>query len=650
MQLKSFIDRKMAALAAVVLGGMLFGSLAGAFFAFTRDLPQIRALEEYSPSAVTRIYSVDNQLLAELFAERRDPVRLEDMPSDLKQALITTEDRKFYTHSGVDIKGIARAIVRDIQARDFVEGASTITQQLTKTLFLTNKKTITRKIKEAILAFQLERRYTKDEILALYLNQVYFGSGASGVESAAQIFFGKTVSELNLPECALIAGMPKAPSRYSPRVNLDLATRRRNIVLKKMLVTGQLTRQQYQEAADSPVQLASRVPANQSAPYFVEYIKPQLEEAVGEFQLYKGGLTVFTTLNARLQRAARLAGSKGLDHLIRRMHRNRVADPNLQYAAVALNGVSGGIVAMVGGRDYSQSPFNRATDAYRQPGSAFKPLVYATAIEKGYSQDRLILDAPVVYRQGAANKPWQPQNYSKDFKGEISLRRALNLSRNIPAVRLIEAMGPPAVIDFARRAGIQAPLQSNLSLALGTSEVTLLELTAAYAIFPSGGHHIKPFGVTAIADASGQILWKHTRQKKVVMPRDAAAVMTDMLTGVVREGTGRKARILGRSVAGKTGTTNDYRDALFIGFSPRLTAGVWVGRDDGGLLGRGETGASAALPIWIDFFQAVFQDDTVAYFDRPDNIQRLYLHPKTGKTADAPFANAVPALFRARDP
>ena len=310
----------------------------------------------------------------------------------------------------------------------------------------------------------------------------------------------------------------------------------------------------------------------------------------------------------------------------------------------------GGILAMVGGRDYAQSPFNRATEAYRQPGSAFKPLVYAKAIETGYSQERLILDAPVVYRQGAANKPWQPQNYSKDFKGEITLRRALTLSRNIPAVRLIEALGPAAVIDFARRAGIQAPLRSNLSLALGTSEVTLLELTAAYAVFPNGGHHIKPYGVTAIADASGQILWKHTRQKKVAMPRDAAAIMTDMLTGVIREGTGRRARTLGRSVAGKTGTTNDYRDALFIGFSPTLTAGVWVGRDDGGPLGQGETGARAALPIWIDFFRAVFQDDSVTYFDRPDNIQRLYLDPKTGKTAGTPFPDAVPALFRVTPP
>jgi len=646
MQLKLLPDYKLAALAAVLIASVIFGSLAGAFFAFTRDLPQIRSLEEYTPSAVTRIYSADNKLIAELYAERRDPVGLDDMPDDLKKALITTEDRKFYSHGGVDIKGIARAIVKDIRAGDFVEGASTITQQLTKTLFLTHKKTLTRKIKEAILAFQLERRYTKDEILALYLNQVYFGSGAYGVESAARLFFGKPVRDLNLPECALVAGMPKAPSRYSPLVNLDLATRRRDIVLKQMLATGLITRQQYRAAVDTPVIVARQTQAHRTAPYFVDYIKPLLEDAVGESRLYKGGLTVFTTLDSKLQQAAQKAGHVGIERLIARMTRNRVQDPDPQVALVALDVESGGILAMVGGRDFSRSPFNRATSAYRQPGSAFKPLVYAKALEQGYTQDKLILDAPVAYQRGNSIKQWQPQNYSKDFKGEITLRTALALSKNIPAVRLIEALGPAAVVEFARRLGIRAPLRSNLSLALGTSEVTLLELTAAYAVFPNAGNHIKPYGVTAITDSSGHDLWKVTRQTTVAMQRADAAVVTDMLRGVVLEGTGRKARVLGRSVAGKTGTTNDYRDALFIGFSPTLTAGVWVGRDRGDSLGRGETGARAALPIWIDFFQAAFQDDSFEYFDLPDNTRRLYMHPTTGKTASADFPGAVPALFR----
>jgi penicillin-binding protein 1A len=646
MQLKLLPDYKLAALTAVLIASVIFGSLAGAFFAFTRDLPQIRSLEAYTPPAVTRIYSADNTLIAELYAERRDPVSLDDMPDDLKKALITTEDRKFYSHGGVDIKGIARAIVKDIRAGDFVEGASTITQQLTKTLFLTHKKTITRKIKEAILAFQLERRYTKDEILALYLNQVYFGSGAYGVESAARLFFGKPVRDLSLPECALIAGMPKAPSRYSPLVNLDLSTRRRDIVLKQMLATGLITRQQYRAAVDTPVIVARQTQAHRTAPYFVDYIKPLLEDAVGESRLYKGGLTVFTTLDSTLQQAAQKASHAGVERLITRMTRNRVPDPDPQVALVALDVESGGILAMVGGRDFSRSPFNRATSAYRQPGSAFKPLVYAKAIEHGYSQDKLILDAPVAYQRGNSIKQWQPQNYSKDFKGEITLRTALALSKNIPAVRLIEALGPAAVIEFARRLGIRTPLRSNLSLALGTSEVTLLELTAAYAVFPNAGNHIKPYGVTAITDSSGHVLWKVSRQTTVAMQRADAAVVTDMLRGVVLEGTGRKARALGRSVAGKTGTTNDYRDALFIGFSPTLTAGVWVGRDSGAPLGRGETGARAALPIWIDFFQTAFQDDSFEYFDLPDNTRRLYMHPTTGKTASADFPGAIPALFR----
>ena len=646
MQLKLLPDYKLAALAAVLIASILFGSLVGAFFAFTRDLPQIRSLEEYTPSAVTRIYSADNKLIAELYAERRDPVSLTDMPDDLIKALITTEDRKFYSHGGVDIKGIARAIVKDIRAGDFVEGASTITQQLTKTLFLTPKKTITRKIKEAILSFQLERRYTKDEILALYLNQVYFGSGAYGVESAARLFFGKPVRDLDLPECALLAGMPRAPSRYSPLVNLDLATRRRDIVLKQMLATGLITRQLYRAAVDTPVIVARPTQTHRTAPYFVDYVKPLLENAVGESRLYKGGLTVFTTLDSKLQQAAQKAGHAGVEQLIVRMTRNRIQDPDPQVALAALDVKSGGILAMVGGRDFSRSPFNRATSAYRQPGSAFKPLIYAKALEQGYSQDKLILDAPVAYQRGNSIKQWQPQNYSKDFKGEITLRTALSLSKNIPAVRLIEALGPATVIEFARRLGIRTPLRSNLSLALGTSEVTLLELTAAYAVFPNAGNHIKPYGVTAIADSSGHVLWKVARQTTVAMQRADAAIVTDMLRGVVLEGTGRKARTLGRSVAGKTGTTNDYRDALFIGFSPTLAAGVWVGRDSGDSLGRGETGARAALPIWIDFFQAAFQDDSFEYFDLPDNTRRLYMHPTTGQTASADFPGAVPALFR----
>ncbi len=646
MQLIIIPDKKIATIAAVLIGGVVFGALAGAFLAFTRDLPQIRSLEAYTPSAVTRIYSVDNKIIAEFYVEKRDPVGFDDIPDHLKIALITTEDRKFYSHGGVDIKGIARAIVKDIRAGEFVEGASTITQQLTKTLFLTHQKTITRKIKEAILAFQLERRYTKDEILTLYLNQVYFGSGAYGVESAARLFFGKTVRDLDLPECALIAGMPRAPSRYSPLVDLKLATRRRDIVLKQMLATGILTREQYLEAVNTPVRLPERIQANRKAPYFVEYIKPMLEDAVGESLLYKGGLTVFTTLDTNLQKAALKAGRKGIDQLISRMTRTLVQPPSPQYALVALDVQTGGILAMVGGRDFAESPFNRATAAYRQPGSAFKPLVYAKAVEKGYSQDRLILDAPVAYQRSGSVKQWQPQNYSKGFKGEITLRKALALSKNIPAVRLIEALGPLSVVEFANRLGIRSRLQPNLSLALGTSEVTLLELTAAYAVFPNGGNHIKPYGVTEITDSTGKTLWKVTRAKAVAMKRTDAAVMTDMLKGVVLEGTGQKAKVLGRSVAGKTGTTNGYRDALFVGFSPTLAAGVWVGVDSASSLGQGETGARAALPIWIDFFQAAFQDESFEYFDIPDNTRRLYMNPTTGKTSPTNFPGAVSALFR----
>ncbi len=646
MQLKIRLDKKIATIAATVGGGIVFGVLVGGFLAFTRDLPQIRSLEVYTPSAVTRIYSADNKILAELYVEKRDPVGFQDIPGHLKQALITTEDRQFYHHGGVDIRGIARAIVRDVRAGEFVEGASTLTQQLTKTLFLTPKKTISRKIKEAILAFQLERRYTKDEILTLYLNQVYFGSGAYGVESAARLFFGKAVRDLDLPECALLAGMPKAPSRYSPLVDPKLAARRRNIVLKQMLQTGILTRVQYQAAISTPVRPPERAPANLTAPYFVDYIKPVLTDAVGESLLYRGGLTVFTTLETDWQKSARQAGRNGIDQLAGRMQRHQIQTPPPQFALVALDVKTGGIRAMVGGTDFTQSPFNRATAAYRQPGSAFKPIVYARAVEKGNSQARLILDAPVVYPRGDSLKPWRPQNYSKGYAGEITLRKALALSKNIPAVRLIETLGPLTVVELARRLGIQAHLRPNLSLALGTSEMTLLELTAAYAVFPRGGSHIRPYGVTQITDSTGKILWNVTRRQTVAMRRADAAVITDMLAGVVLEGTGRKARVLGPRVAGKTGTTNDYRDALFVGFSPALAAGVWVGIDTAGTLGPGETGARAALPIWIDFFQVALQNEALEYFDIPDNTRHLYLHPTTGQTSQNVFPGAVSALFR----
>lgn len=644
--LKIRLHKRKLSIIFLLIAGVICGTMAGAFFAFTHDLPQIRSLENFRPDAVTRIYSSDKVVLAELFVEKREPVSLEAIPRFLKDALVATEDRKFYKHSGVDLKGIVRAIVKDIRAGEFVEGASTITQQLSKTLFLTPRKTLVRKIKEAILAFQLERRYTKNEILELYLNQVYFGSGAYGVQSAAKIFFGKPVEDLSLAECAMVAGMPKSPSRYSPLVNPDLAIKRRNIVLMQMRDTGIISETAYQQALKEPLHTKGRRFMQAKAPYFVEYVKKKLENELGSTRLYKGGLTVFTTLDFRLQLAAEKAVSHGLAALVDRMQQRHIAHLDLQGALISIDLTSGGILSMVGGKDFYTNRFNRATMALRQPGSAFKPFVYAYAIEQGFAQNNKILDAPVVYKGAQDGKDWKPENFSLDYKGEMTLRRALAISQNIPAVRMLEKLGPYAVVQFAHQLGIKSPLSSDLSLALGSSEVTLMDLTSAYSTFPNKGEKIKPLGVLEVVDRQGRVIWREKPQRRLVMSRTGAAIVTNMLEGVINEGTGRKARILGRAIAGKTGTTNDYRDALFIGFSPSIITGVWVGRDMGGSLGEKETGARAALPIWIDIMSAAFEKKSYQYFDIPDDISQIRMDPITGLAQPQDSKKAVVALFK----
>lgn len=639
-------DKKTVSILLVLLAGIATGVLIGGFFAFTHDLPQIQSLESFRPPTVTRIYSVNKVLLDELYLEKRDPVALKQIPQYLKAALVATEDRKFFKHSGVDIKGIARAIVKDIRAGRFVEGASTITQQLAKTLFLTSRKTIVRKIKEAILAFQLERRYTKDEILALYINQVYFGSGAYGVSSAASIFFGKSVQDLTLAECALIAGMPKSPSRYSPLVNQELALKRRDMVLRQMRDTGIITANDYEQALKEEINIDNARQKSTRAPYFIEYIKKNMEATLGASTLYKGGLSIYTTLDYRLQQAAEKAVADGLQALQARMEKSNIKKSDPQAALIAIGVKPGDILAMVGGKDFDQSYFNRAISARRQPGSAFKPIIYAYAIEHGFAQNQLLLDAPIVYKGARKGNDWRPQNFSETYLGEITLRKALAVSQNIPAVRLIEMLGSSSVARFAHTLGIESTLDPNLSLALGTSEVTLLNLTSAYTVFARDGKWIEPFGVIEVTDHRGHVLYSARPQKRLAMTREGAAIVTNMLQSVIKEGTGRKARILRGPIAGKTGTTNDYKDALFVGFSPAVAAGVWVGLDFGGTMGNKETGARAALPIWMDFMEAALPDEPQQYFDLPDNVTRVQMDPDTGRLAAEESKYAVTALFK----
>ncbi len=626
---------------------VLAGTVVGFFFALTHELPQIEGLEKFKPAAITRIYSADKELLAELFTERRQPVPLAVMPSHLKNAIIATEDAKFYDHPGVDIQGILRATIRNIMTGEYAQGASTITQQLAKVLFLTPRKAIMRKLKEAFLAFQIERRYTKDEILEFYLNQVYFGSGAYGVGAAAQMFFGKPVQELTLSECALVAGMPKLPSRYSPLVNKSLAEKRRNIVLRQMAQRNFISYEELETAKASPLDLVRQEATSPKAPYFVSWVTNVLENELGEAALYRRGFTVYTTLDYTIQKAAENAVEYGLRKLSARMKKHGFSkDDPPQAALVCLDVSSGAILAMVGGRDFQQSPFNRATMSRRQPGSAFKPLVYALAIKQGFAQSDLLWDAPVVYRGAQKGKDWSPMNFSGKFMGEITLRKALALSKNIPAVKLLNKLGPSHAVRFSHTMGIKSHLEPNLSLVLGTSEVTLLELTSAYAVFPNGGGWTKPFGVIEVLDRHNRSAWRQRPQSRSVISPETAAVMTDMLKAVVMEGTGKGARSLGRPLAGKTGTTDSYKDALFVGFSPTIALGVWVGRDNHSTLGNKETGARAALPIWIHFMEQVLQGQLYQDFDLPDSVVAVKMDVESGLLATKNCPNTVTAIFK----
>ncbi|MCP4746038.1 MAG: penicillin-binding protein 1A [Desulfobacteraceae bacterium] len=632
-----------------ILAGVLSGITAGAFTLLTKDLPQIQELENYKPSAATRVYSVEQELIGEFYLERRTPITLDQIPKDLITAFLATEDRKFYRHSGIVIQSIVRAMVKNISSGRYVEGASTLTQQLAKTLFLTPRKTLLRKLREAVLAIQLERRYTKNEILELYLNQIYLGSGAYGVNSAARLFFRKPVQELTLAECALVAGLAQSPSRYSPFINHDLARKRRNNVLKKMLNTGAITKKVYKQALEQPVptQASHEQGKGEIAPYFVQFIKKRLEAAVGDLLMYKGGLTVYTTVDYDLQQTAERAVTDGLNELEKRMVANSISNPDPQAGLVALRVQTGEILCLVGGRNFSKSQFDRAVLARRQPGSAFKPVIFALAIEKGFEQTQLLLDAPVVFQNPLTGRDWQPKNFSGAYEGEISLRRALAKSKNVPAVRLMEMLSPSSAVEFAKNMGISAPLLPNLSLALGVSEISLLELTSAYTVFANHGKYIQPYGITEIRNDQGKVIWRSKPHQRIAMSRTGAAIVTDMLNGVINEGTGQKTRaILSGPLAGKTGTTNEFRDALFIGYSPAIAVGVWVGNDNASSLGPGESGARAAMPIWIKFMQSSPRQNSQLYFDIPDDVRAVHIHSRTGKLTSEYDPNAVKALVR----
>jgi penicillin-binding protein 1A len=621
----SFILFITLALTAGLIGG------ASGFVIFSMwDLPEIEMLEEYRPSITSRVYTDNNRMLAEFYLENRTPVELNDVPEMLTQALLSAEDSRFYQHHGLDARGIARAMYRNLRAHRITEGGSTLTQQLAKVLFLSPDRTFTRKIKEMALALRIEQRYTKREILSLYLNQIYFGNGAYGAEAAARIYFSKPAKDLNLAECALLAGLPRSPKRYSPFKAPAGALARRAYVLSRMSRAGFISQLQADEAAREPLPVTPATTMRGADSYIVEYIRQKIEERFGSSILYSGGLNIYTSINDQFQEAAKQAVKAGLLQVEARHHqRSELPQPPLQGALIAIEPSSGHILAMVGGRDYAESQFNRAWQALRQPGSAFKPLIYAEAIERGFGPSDLLDDSPLTVKLDR-NKNWTPENFSRRFQGPVTLRRALTKSLNVPTVRLLDKLGIEPTVQFARSMGIRSPVAPYLSTALGSSDVTLFELTAAYSVLANHGIRIDPVAILQVTDSTGRVLFTSDSFPAQVVRPETAYIMTNLLRGVVDRGTAWKARELGRPVAGKTGTTNDYRDAWFIGYTPGLVAGVWVGYDDHRTIGPRETGARAALPLWLAFMKRALDGKDPEDFPPPEGIIVRQIDATTG--------------------
>lgn len=593
---------------------VVLGSAVGIFVSYSPRLPDIDSISKSRPPETTKIYAEDGTLLANLFfVENRTIVPISRVPESLKLAVISIEDAKFYEHRGVDISGIVRAIYKNIRGQRIIEGGSTITQQLAKNLFLTHERTIFRKIKEILISFQIERKYSKDEILELYLNQIYFGEGAYGVESAAQTYFGRSVDKINLSEAALLAGLPKSPVNYSPYVNREVAKQRQDMVLGRMLEVGFITDEEYIAAKKYPLQLApkqNRGEENYVAPYFTSYVISQLIEEFSADTVFRGGLRVYTTLNMKMQKTA----EKVMSDALLEAEKNKLKIT--QGALVAMDPRTGYVLSLVGGRDYLSSKFNRATQAKRQPGSAFKPFVYTAAIEQGFTPNSIVEDAPVEYRTGSI-KPWRPQNYDMKFRGIMTFRRALALSVNIPAVKVAEQVGIDTVIDYASKMGIttiSARQDRNLALALGglTFGVTPLDMTVAFSTLANEGVKCKPLSILKVEHSNGVILKENKIDREVVLSKKTAWTITDMLRDVVKYGTGTAANI-GRDVAGKTGTTSDFRDCWFVGFTPMLSVTVWFGNDDNTPTNK-VVGGQLPARIWAKFTRQALAGTPVVNF------------------------------------
>lgn len=701
------------ALISILLTGFIFAVLALGLFLrhFLVDLPPVHSLDNYTPSLVTKVYDFRGELISELFIEKRSLLPLTEIPVNMRRAVLAIEDNNFYSHMGIDTRGILRALWKNIRARRLVQGASTVTQQLAKNIFLTRERTLARKVKELLLTLQIERNLSKDEILQLYINQIYFGHGAYGIERAARTFFDKSATDLTLPECALLAGLPKGPERFSPFRRPDRAIRRRNIVLQRMKDEGYITEKEQLHAIAVPHLFERKKADTAHASYFVESVRIQLEPKYGTEALYKGGLSIFTTLDVRMQRAAeeitqrhwnsfddryaeqRLEGllkSKEITQDFFDRWKKWKAAPEkeeepddfpepvpVQGALVSLDPHTGGVRALVGGRNFQESQFNRVLQAKRQPGSTFKPFVWLAALDAGMTAATIVDDLPIAFTDMERRprlvaeatdyatlremvtgyyllprKPdqpdpiWAPQNWDNKFLGPISLRRGLAGSRNLVSVRLIDRVGPKAVVDIAHRSGINSPLDAVLSLALGSSVVTPLEMTSAIGTFANNGVHMDPYTVTRVVDRDGKVLEENVIQGTPSVSPQNAYLITRLMQAVIQEGTGSYARRLGRPVAGKTGTTQDMRDLWFMGYVPDLVTGVWIGYDDFTSLGKKLTSAGTTVPLWTEYMTEATKYVPNRDFQAPPGILFSKIDRDTGYLALPTCPHVVLEAFR----
>lgn len=578
----TFIKVLFIIMAAFILAGYVAVKM------YLAELGPIPQLENYNRNIVTRVFSSDGHLIKTFQTFHYEQVTIDEIPKYLKDAIISTEDKNFYTHEGYDIFGIMRSVIVNVINKKATQGASTITQQLARILFLSNEKTFTRKIKEIQIAARIEKTISKDKILEMYLNNVYLGSGAYGVGAAASTYFDKDLSKLTLAECALIAGLPQAPSVYSPFKNIKLAERRRNKVLKRMYIMKTITKKQYEAAIKEKIVL-NKKPGYSStnvAPYFIDYVMKELENlGFDETEISQGGYKITTTLDYKAQVAANEAIDKNLAAW-------RLTKPKQNAALFSFSPMTGAIIAYCGGKDYTQSQYDRITQAVRPPGSSFKPIVYAAAIHKGWMPNDIIEDSPITIGK------WSPHNYGNKYKGKMPLYKALALSSNVVAVKLIKDVGIGPVIDMARTLGITTPITHDYTIALGSNGVKLYDMVMVYGTFANGGYKVQPYSIEKIETQRGKVIYEAKRTKITkVLDRDTAGIMTAMLRKVITNGTGRGAYI-NKPMAGKTGTTNENKDAWFIGYTPDIVTGVFIGNDDNHSIGL--TGGSAPARIWKD--------------------------------------------------